>query len=167
MPRAAIQAEFPWACTFGAEFVDDAGVGWHRGGFERPAETDARIAGNRAWLLERARELPESDVVLLVAHGDTIARMLWAMLGVDGTVGHSIANTSISSLSVRPDGTVSLDFINRTPHLVGYADDRRNQEFYTFMGLKKRAVAKGKKQLDLSRHMASTSSDHKLLLAKL
>ena len=78
---------------------------------------------------------------MVVAHGDTIWRTLASFLGIDASaIGHGIANTSVSGLKVSADGSVSLDFINRTPHLVGYEDDRRNEEFYTFMGLKKKKL---------------------------
>lgn len=118
--------------------------------------------------MQRAKQLPDADTVVIVAHGDTIWRLLSSFLGIDPhAVGHGIANTSVSSLKVSADGAVSVDFINRTPHLVGYDDDRRNEEFYTFMGLKKRKLRPGKKQLDLSRSMSQTSSDHHALLAKL
>lgn len=123
---------------------------------------------NKEWLLQRARELPDSDVVVVVAHGDTIWRTLASFLGIDASaIGHGIANTSVSGLKVSADGSVSLDFINRTPHLVGYEDDRRNEEFYTFMGLKKKKLRSGKKQFDLSRSMSHASSNHRALLAKL
>eukprot|EP00729_Bicosta_minor_P003589 gene3589-8107_t len=171
MSKNEIAAAYPWARHFGAGFSDKVGadnIGWHRGGFEKPADTDARIAGNKEWLLQRAKQLPDADIVVIVAHGDTIWRLLSSFLGIDPhAVGHGIANTSVSSLKVSADGAVSVDFINRTPHLVGYDDDRRNEEFYTFMGLKKRKLRPGKKQLDLSRSMSQTSSDHHALLAKL
>ena len=46
LTKNEIIAKYSWARQFGVGFVDgEEDVGWHRGGFERPSQTDTRIAG--------------------------------------------------------------------------------------------------------------------------
>ena len=118
-------------------------------------------------------------------------RLLSSFLGIEaGKVHHSLANTSVSSLTVGADGQVSMDFLNRTPHLVsktgsGLPDDR-TREFYQYLGLMRRqlsprpaprgaaaapagtAAALGpRKQLDLSAGQLANRADFSNFLAKL
>ena len=114
---------------------------WWKGMWERPRETTARIEKAKEWLLGLADTLPKDDVIVLFSHGNTIWRLLSAIVGIDGDkVEHSTANTSVSSVRVNSSipREVQLDFYNRTPHL-----NERNIAFYKFNGLLKRKVKSG------------------------
>ena len=96
LSRGEIAAQFPWATEFAEEFPEDGG--WYTGGWESAADTAARIAGCKAWLTDMAATLPVDDMVVLVAHGDTIWKLFASIVGVDSNeVSHVTQNTSLSS----------------------------------------------------------------------
>jgi broad specificity phosphatase PhoE len=105
-----LQSMFPWAARFEgfpARASDGSAVPWWPGCFERPRETEHRIAEVREWLFDLARSLPKDDVVVMVSHGDTIWRVLASLMGVDATsegsaVEHNTTNTSVSAIKIDP-----------------------------------------------------------------
>ena len=138
LTKAQVQAAYPWAVAF-----NDCSDGpfpekepWYPGAWESERDTAARIRGCREWLFGLARELPPDDAVLLVSHGDTIWKLFAAIIGVDSeAVSHGTMNTSVSSVKIEPDGSVAIDFYNRTPHLREAEGDKYNVDFYQFSGL--------------------------------
>ena len=189
-----LHAKFPWATRFEgfpARAADGSALQWWPGCFERPRETEHRIAEVRKWLFDLARCLPKDDVVIMISHGDTIWRVLASLMGVDATsegsaVEHNTTNTSVSAIKIDPRkewrgvgdvsrGTrarlsefeVQLDFYNRTPHIVNLNDDYRNRDFYKFNKLMKRRMRPGQKQVDLSKGMRAERLRNREFMAKL
>ena len=167
-----IAARWPMARRFQG-FPTDPAVPWSPGRWENPKATQARVAACREWLLGLGRDLPASDIVLLFSHGDFIWKEVCALVGIDHQrVGHQLANTSVTSLVVGADGEVSVDFVNRTPHLVGYDADRLNRSYYRFTGLQERPAGKGKRGgkgggADLGRQMVEGRRAFDRFLARL
>jgi len=166
-----LSARFPWIEEF-AGFPVSPNERWWKGMWELPNETKQRIEAAKAWIYELSHTLPNDDVVMLFSHGDTIWQLLSSIVGIDSLeVSHATANTSVSCVKIVPgvnnNYDIQLDFYNRTPHLVGYNEDARNKDFYTFGGLSKKKMRKGAKQIDLNGGMRATREKTKEFMAKL
>jgi len=91
-------------------------VGWWSGGHETWPECQARAARIAAELCQRAAT---DERIAMISHGAFICALLAALLKTptgNGIFYHH-NNTGVSLLRFRPDGEVSVRYLNRVEHL--------------------------------------------------
>ena len=132
-----MKSRYSWLGTkFTAMAVGDNNTPWHRSHSDwSEAYIEKRVQKVGRMLRAKAESVPLDHILILIGHGDMNKRVMFYLLGIDtAKVTTNLQNTSCSLISIDPaKQIVSLNFFNRTPHLVNSrGGDARNLTSYAF-----------------------------------
>ena len=132
-----MKSRYSWLGTrFTAMAVDDKNTPWHRSHSDWSDKyIDKRVERVGKMLRAKAESAPLDHILILIGHGDMNKRVMFYLLGIDtAKVTTNLHNTSCSLITIDPvEQMVSLNFFNRTPHLVNSkGGDARNLTSYAF-----------------------------------